>query len=379
MEPLHTDFLSAERSSKEEVKTEKAIIDSLEYVKEIINALADVVLILNKNRQTLFSNKILLQKIGLTNEDLLIGMRPGEILQCIHATETEGGCGTTGSCKYCGAGKAIKTCFELFKIAEYECRITAYDTDKITARDYKVIATPINIKGAIYCILSITDISDEKRRKILEKIFIHDIINISGGLQGMINHISDPDEITTDTDLEIVKSGINYLVEEITSQRDLLAAENNEISIRKDKINSQNFLNEIIGFMKNYSCSERKYISLTKEMKQVEFVTDKVLLKRVLINMLKNALEASESEGLIEIGLEEKNSELLFSVNNSGTISKEIQMQIFQRSFSTKDVRRGLGTYSIKLFTENYLNGKAYFTCDPSSGTTFYVSIPLIR
>jgi sensor histidine kinase regulating citrate/malate metabolism len=56
---------------------------------------------------------------------------------------------------------------------------------------------------------------------------------------------------------------------------------------------------------------------------------------------------------------------------------KEVQLQIFQRSFSTKaQVGRGIGTYSIKLFAEQYLGGKVYFTSQEPDGTSFVLSIP---
>jgi sensor histidine kinase regulating citrate/malate metabolism len=58
-------------------------------------------------------------------------------------------------------------------------------------------------------------------------------------------------------------------------------------------------------------------------------------------------------------------------------MKREIQLQIFQRSFSTKGSGRGLGTYSIKLLTEQYLHGKAWFTSNEVEGTTFFASIPI--
>jgi sensor histidine kinase regulating citrate/malate metabolism len=49
----------------------------------------------------------------------------------------------------------------------------------------------------------------------------------------------------------------------------------------------------------------------------------------------------------------------------------DVQLQIFQRSFSTKGNGRGIGTYSIKLLTEQYLNGKVSFVSNESEGTRF--------
>lgn len=57
-------------------------------------------------------------------------------------------------------------------------------------------------------------------------------------------------------------------------------------------------------------------------------------------------------------------------------MAKDIQLQIFQRSFSTKDETRGTGTYSIKMFTEQYLNGKVSFVSNEEERTVFSVFLP---
>jgi sensor histidine kinase regulating citrate/malate metabolism len=54
---------------------------------------------------------------------------------------------------------------------------------------------------------------------------------------------------------------------------------------------------------------------------------------------------------------------------------EEVKMQLFQRSFSTKGEGRGIGTYSIRLLTENYLNGKVSFISNKTDGTVFSVEL----
>jgi signal transduction histidine kinase len=49
---------------------------------------------------------------------------------------------------------------------------------------------------------------------------------------------------------------------------------------------------------------------------------------------------------------------------------------MFQRSFSTKGAGRGLGSYSVKLLSERYLNGKVSFTSSEDEGTTFIARYP---
>ena len=54
----------------------------------------------------------------------------------------------------------------------------------------------------------------------------------------------------------------------------------------------------------------------------------------------------------------------------------DAQLQVFQRSFSTKGDGRGLGTYGSRLLTERYLGGEIGFESTESTGTTFRVSLP---
>ena len=58
---------------------------------------------------------------------------------------------------------------------------------------------------------------------------------------------------------------------------------------------------------------------------------------------------------------------------------RSIQLQVFQRSFSTKGAGRGIGTYSIKLLTERYLGGKVSFVSEDGIGTRFSCHLPKQR
>ena len=106
--------------------------------------------------------------------------------------------------------------------------------------------------------------------------------------------------------------------------------------------------------------------------------SDKTLLRRVLGNLIKNALEASEKDSTVSLGIEVFDSTIVFSVNNKSYMPKDIQLQIFQRSFSTKGTGRGIGTYSVKLLTEKYLHGTVSFFSTEEYGTTFYVTLPKV-
>jgi signal transduction histidine kinase len=92
--------------------------------------------------------------------------------------------------------------------------------------------------------------------------------------------------------------------------------------------------------------------------------------------MVKNALEASHAGQTVTIGCRNLVDAVEFSVHNPNVMPRSVQLQIFQRSFSTKGAGRGLGTYSMKLLSEQYLHGQVAFTSSAEEGTTFYARYP---
>jgi len=100
-----------------------------------------------------------------------------------------------------------------------------------------------------------------------------------------------------------------------------------------------------------------------------------LLLQRVLINLIKNALEATRVGGTVLTGIKNDEDKIIFWVKNEHVIPQDVQRQLYQRSFTTKGTGRGLGTYSIRLLTENYLEGKAMFLSNESEGTVFSIEL----
>jgi signal transduction histidine kinase len=113
------------------------------------------------------------------------------------------------------------------------------------------------------------------------------------------------------------------------------------------------------------------------KVQNVTFESAKVLLKLVLKHMVMNAIEASASDEFVTLGAEFHGKEVEFWIHNPGAMSRDVQLQIFQRSFSTKGEGRGLGTYAMRLLSERYLKGHVSFTTSPLAGTKFHAIYPL--
>ncbi|AEG58845.1 ATP-binding protein [Desulforamulus ruminis] len=372
-----TYFAPAERIPRERVMEQSRFLKKLRDLQQIFDTLSHITLVLNKQRQVVFANQAFLDLLGLEGFDSVLGARLGEILHCIHADETAGGCGTAETCGTCGAVKAIIESLKGRKFSE-ECRIAIKQGNNIECLDFKVSGTPLRMEGDDFTIISLADISHEKRRRALERIFFHDIINTADSLCSIVElmgYMEEPEKIK-----ELVRDMgrvTRILMEQILEQRDLASAENNELAVKKMPVQSGEVLKELVAQFNNHQLSWGRRQRIHEDSENIVFVTDSLLLKRVLGNMIKNALEATQPGDTVTLGVNKKEDQVHFWVHNPTVISREIQLQIFKRSFSTKGQGRGLGTYSMKLLTERYLKGTVSFTVTKEQGTTFYASYPL--
>ncbi len=132
------------------------------------------------------------------------------------------------------------------------------------------------------------------------------------------------------------------------------------------------------NYKKNTPLDGSMQVGIDDTSIDIIFVSDKTLLSRVLGNMIKNALEASHPDAKVLVGCKIENENICFWVHNLQFIPLDHQLQIFNRSFSTKGEGRGIGTYSMKLLTEKYLKGKISFSSTIEKGTIFSATLPLI-
>ena len=369
-EIVATKFVSVKREPQSVIAHQHNLVDGFLAIKPFVDDINQMIIILNKSRQIVYANKLFLNFIG---NDYSFGQRLGEVLNCTHSHEKIGGCGVSESCSSCGQMNAIINS-QKFGLDEQECRITSENN---TVYDLNVWAKSISISNLEYTIVSIADISSEKRKKVLERLFFHDILNTAGSLKNFLELMQDcnAEELKEYSALTLEIS--ETLIEELKAQRMLGLAEDSKLLVDITKFNAASVFTEIVCSYNNSVLSDDKNVKLINANDNIlHITTDKILLKRVLGNLVKNALEASESGGEVTSSIEEFDSTIAFSVHNSTYIPKDIQMQIFQRSFSTKGTGRGIGTYSVKLLTEKYLQGDVAFFSTEEFGTTFYITIP---
>jgi signal transduction histidine kinase len=308
----------------------------------------------------------------------VVGLRPGEAFRCIHSSETPGGCGTTLFCRYCGAVGAILQSGQ-GRFAVEECRLTVERGGVEEALDLRVWASPMSVEGEAFTFFVMGDIADEKRRNVLERIFLHDLTNTASALNGFLELLDLPalDAAMREEYSRRVLSLSSRILDEIDAHRQLLAAEHNELSTDPRPLKSRTFLKELLGTYDRPDMLDGRILKTAADSSTVTFESDPALLGRVVGNMVKNAIEASAPGETVTMGCRAEKGSVSFWVRNRTYMPENIRAQVFGRSFSTKGAGRGLGTYSMKYLTEKYLGGHIAFTSSEAEGTTFTVTFPL--
>ena len=371
---LTTHFALPERADSKTLEIQIEQFKTETFLNIIADAVPSMLVILNKERQIVYANKTFLKNIKADDFLSILGTRPGEALKCVHAGNAPGGCGTSKSCRYCGTVNAIMEA-QKNKHCVMECRIS---TENNASLDLEIKTTPMIRNGESFTIFAVKDISDEKRREALERIFFHDVLNSAGGISGLSSILleeKNPEALAEI--LPMIHRTADNLVEEIKSQQQLYKAEQGDLEVNHKKLNSLHILNETAQTYIAHEVSTNKKIVVDKNSPEIVFNSDPVLLRRILGNMIKNALEASTEGSEVILSCKQEADFIRFLIHNSIYMPKEVQLQMFQRSFSTKGAGRGIGTYSMKLLGEKYLAGKVDFFSSENDGTTFFVEIPV--
>jgi len=137
---------------------------------------------------------------------------------------------------------------------------------------------------------------------------------------------------------------------------------------------------ELIPIVKdtiNLFTDERINFSLKIPNNPILIEADESQLRRMVINMIRNSIQAEATSIDIEISENENIVSILFKDNGNG-IDEENKSKIFRPNFTTKDKGMGLGLKLTKRFLQR-LNGDIQLIESSPVGTTFAIIIPLYQ
>ncbi len=202
---------------------------------------------------------------------------------------------------------------------------------------------------------------------------------------------SGPDQNTSEFSEIILKSG-QHLLNLVEDIFDTTMIETGQIKINYEKADIVSVLEEVKDIIQGERLRDNKsevklILNLDGVGSQMDMMTDSRKLKQVLINLLRNALKFTD-KGFIEYGFtvinDNGNTCFHFYVRDTGIgIDKKYHETIFNifRQIDDTHTRKfggmGLGL-SIAKKTIELLGGKIWVESEPSVGSVFYFTIPVL-
>jgi len=373
-------YIRAGRSSAAQVDATARLLRSVPLLTQLLDALPQMAMIVNERRQAVAVGRVLREIVG--RDVSWLGLRPGDMVGCLHSDGGEDGCGTAPACEVCGAVEAIEAALVMQQPAVREARLRRSLPGGDQWLDVRVTAHPFTWNGMLLALVVLEDISQVKRLEVLGRVCFHDVLNTVGCVAGYVRCLEELSEAERPAALATLTQLTADLTEEIEAHRDLLAAESGRLTIDLHRVELCPLLRDLREQYLRHGAAVQRKIALVMqhcpaEPSECSVRTDARLLRRVLGNMLKNALEAVPPGATVTLECECTAERVRLCVGNPGAMPPKVRQQVFERSFSTKAERgRGIGTYSMKLLGERYLGGKVSFTSSEAEGTKFFLELP---
>lgn len=139
-------------------------------------------------------------------------------------------------------------------------------------------------------------------------------------------------------------------------------------------VNLRLILENVIDYIKNRS-SDRSQIQLKMSNDNIIIPLNISLFEWVIENLLKNALDAMQGQGLLKINVQELKDEVFVDIVDSGKgIPKKLFKTIFKPGYTTKSRGWGLGLSLAKRIVEMYHSGKIFVLhSEVEKGTTIRI------
>jgi signal transduction histidine kinase len=377
-EPKSTWFLAPERTAAGPLAAQVALAAASPVVDAILRTSSGAVALLNSRREIVAFNAGYLQLLGVEETRGVLGLRPGEAVRCVHSEDLlPGGCGTAPACRTCGAAISILAALEKGGPVERDVAFAVSRDGALIDSELRVRAQALDLPPERFILLSLVDVSVERRRAALERAFFHELSNLLHAVVGACEEMDGAGAAEITIAAADARELATLVSQELRLQRALMAARPTGYEPTVSKVPLDGVLEGLDGLFQHHPVARGKRLEVSGNGDDAVVETDPYLLRRIVTNMLLNAFEASPVGGEVRLIVEAGLKEVGFRVWNAGVIPAGVAPRIFQRYFTTKgDEGRGQGTFVMKHFGESVLGGKVGFTSTREVGTTFTLLLP---
>jgi two-component system sensor histidine kinase BaeS len=230
------------------------------------------------------------------------------------------------------------------------------------------------LSGAFNRMVQSLEIQESLRRKLTSNV-AHElrtpISAIRGELEGMIDGF-----IPTDSEhLQSLYAEIGRLRKILEGIEELSQAEASGLTLRKQELQLQPFLKNIVDRFTKIFQDKAVGIELACD-ERLQINADPDRLSQVVINLLSNALKATEKGGTVWVKAAKGDGKTLLEVRDNGRgIKAEDLPYIFERFYRGTGGGLGLGLTIVKELVEAH-GGEVTASSEDGKGSVFTVLLP---
>jgi PAS domain S-box-containing protein len=372
----------------ERKKVVNALVESSREWERTFDSVPDLIAVLDSQFRIIRANKPMAAQFNISAEQC-VGL---SCFKCVHGTDQPP--------EFCPHMKTLKDGLE--HTAEvYEPRLGGY---------FMVSTTPLRnqageVVGSVHVARNIT------RRKAMEQKLEDYNRHLETLVEEKTKELRDSERLATiGQTAGMVGHDIRNPLQAIMSDLYLEKMEIAALPVGEAKVNLQEsitgieqnvfYINKIVADLQDYARTlnpKREDIDLELTVKEVftmvaipetvkvqvvaekgypKLTADSTMIKRVLVNLVQNAVQAMPNGGTLTIKPESKHGKVQISLEDTGEgIPEEAKDKIFKPLFTTKSKGQGFGLAVVKRLVEAQ-GGTISFKSKVGKGTKFTVEFP---
>lgn len=203
------------------------------------------------------------------------------------------------------------------------------------------------------------------------RFWTHDLINTACGIRELVGLI---DRDGGDREAhDLLGLAAARLIEELRALHALVDREPGGFIPLRREIALDRMLREVQACCAGLAGSTGRHLRIVDPPSGC-LCTDPDLLRRALVNLVRNALEATSAGGTVTIAVETDASEIRFAVHNPGQAPPYLDPAF--RAASDKGEGHGLGLHGAGTIIQRHLGGELRLVSDRTHGTTCTIVLP---
>jgi signal transduction histidine kinase len=374
------------------------LIRRADFLQHLFNVVPSLLFIVDRDLDVVHLNEAALRFTAEQREHALL-QRGGDLLHCIHARETPGGCGHASYCSDCVIRRTVGRAFEGDDVCRETTNMHLLAGDQSREVYFLITTSPVEFDGRHLVLLVMEDVTAQKKyeqelkqhavrleaaNRDLESFSYsasHDLwtplITISGFARILTEDYSE--EFNEDVREMIGIIGRNAKkMEQLL--KDLLAfsrISTKQIGHDETEFDMSALVGEIIGELRPAQAKSVRF-----EVQPLPPACgNRSMLRQVFFNLISNALKFTRGvDAVIEIGGAGQGSENVYYVRDNG-VGFDMQYTgrlfgLFSRLHGEEQFEgTGIGLAIIKRVIEKH-GGRVWAEGEPDRGATFWFTLP---